>query len=51
VRSRRVSRPTKNRIRVITTYRDGGTRTAFTIKRNGDGERDRSSRGAKAREV
>ena len=34
VRSRRVSRPTKNRIRVITTYCDGGTRTAFTIKRS-----------------
>jgi 5'-nucleotidase len=34
VRSRRVSRPTKNRIRVITTYCNGGTRTAFTIKRS-----------------
>ena len=34
VRSRRVSRPTKNRIRTITTYCDGGTRTAFTIKRS-----------------
>jgi 5'-nucleotidase len=29
-----VSRPTKNRIRVITTYCNGGTRTAFTIKRS-----------------
>lgn len=34
IRARRVSRPTKNRIRVITTYCDGGTRTAFTIKRS-----------------
>jgi 5'-nucleotidase len=33
IRARRVSRPTKNRIRVITTYCNGGTRTVFTIKR------------------
>ena len=34
IRSRRTSRPTKNRIRTITTYCNGGTRTAFTIKRS-----------------
>jgi 5'-nucleotidase len=34
IRARRVSRPTKNRVRVITTYCDGGTRTTFTIKRS-----------------
>ena len=33
IRSRRTSRPTKNRIRTITTYCNGGTRTRFTIKR------------------
>ena len=36
VRARRVSRPTKHRIRTITTYCDGGTRTTFTIKRSDD---------------
>jgi len=33
IRSRRTSRPTKNRIRTITTYCNGGTRTQFTLKR------------------
>lgn len=34
IRSRRTSRPTKQRIRTITTYCSGGTRTAFTIRRS-----------------
>ena len=33
IRSRRTSRPTKQRIRVKTYFCDGGTRTAFTILR------------------
>ena len=33
IRSRRTSRPTKQRIRTKTTYCNGGTRTVFTIKR------------------
>ncbi len=34
IRSRRTSRPTKQRIRTITTYCNGGTRTAFIIRRS-----------------
>ena len=33
IRTRRTSHPTKQRIRTITTYCNGGTRTAFTILR------------------
>jgi 5'-nucleotidase len=33
IRTRRTSHPTKSRIRTITTYCNGGTRTAFTILR------------------
>ena len=33
IRARRTSRPTKQRIRTITTYCNGSTRTSFTIKR------------------
>jgi 5'-nucleotidase/UDP-sugar diphosphatase len=33
IRSRRTSRPTKQRIRTVTTYCNGGTRTVFIIKR------------------
>jgi 5'-nucleotidase len=34
IRSRRTSRPTKQRIRTITTYCNGGTRTSFIIRRS-----------------
>jgi 5'-nucleotidase len=34
IRSRRTSRPTTQRIRTITTYCNGGTRTAFIIRRS-----------------
>ena len=41
IRTRRTSRPTKNRVRTVTTYCSGGTRTVFYIKRSVDHE-DRS---------
>src|SRR6478735_5186059 len=33
IRLRRTSHPTKNRVRTVTTYCNGGTRTVFYIKR------------------